>query len=169
MPMITWDSVVNNWQTNQVGDVTAGSPTNGELYTVVSTSGAPASGYLDVDAGDGTKYERIAYASIEDGTHFRLAASGARGADGTTAREHSGGATVGINMGAAQVNELRAMFNATTGHQHSGSLDDAPPVMTPDTVPTSFTVPAGYSCVYPNLHVPSDKTVVAIGTLIVLA
>lgn len=39
-------------------------------------------------------------------------------------------------------------------------------LLTRDVVPTSFTVDAGYTVIYPNMYVPPAVTVTVVGTLI---
>ena len=108
MAAFTWSALVNDKATQLTGAITSGSPTDGGSLTVGSTSGFPATGYLDIDANDSTKYERVQYSAIANGTTFTLAAASSRGADGTTARAHQAGATVELNWGAAQANEIRS-------------------------------------------------------------
>ncbi len=73
--------------------IMSGSPTNGGALTVGSTANFPPSGRLKVEN------EYIAYSAIASPTTFTLAASGARGASGSTAAPHGAGVEIGICPG----------------------------------------------------------------------
>lgn len=79
--------LVNTTLTNAI---TSNNPTNSGTLTVGDTGGFPASGWVKIDN------EYIEYSAIASGTTFTLAASGARGANSSTAASHSAGASIGV-------------------------------------------------------------------------
>jgi hypothetical protein len=87
----TYRYVVAN--TTLTNEITSASPTNGGAITVGSTANFPSSGRLKVEN------EYINYSAIASPTTFTLAASGARGANGSIAAAHGAGIEIGICPG----------------------------------------------------------------------
>jgi hypothetical protein len=84
-------TLTNTTITNTITSPT--SPTNGQPLTVGSTANFPPSGRLKIEN------EYINYSAVASPTTFTLAASGARGANGSTAAPHGAGVEIGICPG----------------------------------------------------------------------
>lgn len=78
------------------------SPGNGETLTIASSSGVPAKGYARIEN------EIIKYQSVGS-NQITLAASGARGALGTTAAAHASGTAISFSVIVSpHINEIKA-------------------------------------------------------------
>lgn len=118
--VFTFSALVNQKQSTITADMTDVSPAAGANQAVDSTTGIPPKGYALI----GT--EIIYYDSIVDPQTIRIGPGG-RGALGSTAAAHASGDPVFFDVIVnVHVNELRAKFDSSMGHQHSGAADDAP-------------------------------------------